>query len=470
MQSDEQVVPSNLDSEQALLGALLLNNGLYARVSRLVSDDDFYEPVHQKIFGLIVAALTQGRTATPITIKSYIEDTDLGGMRVSEYLARLVSNTSVSGHVEEYARTIRDLAVRRRLISIAEGVRSTAYTAGIDVPSVDIAREAMTAIHEAVSANGEVKQAASLGAIVKRVFQVTTDRLQGKATDVPSTGLVDLDKALGGGYRPGRLIVMAARPGAGKTVFLTSTARQSAAKGYGCLLFSLEIDEEEIGARILADASLDSAEGKVEYQRIMNGWINDHDASKIFELDRQVDRLPIRIDCSSSLTMAEIELRARMEMERMKRAGTELRVVGIDYLQLIKADQTYRGNKVLELGQIALHAKEMAKRLGVCVVMLCQISRGVEAREEKRPTLSDLRGSGEIEEVADVVGLLYREAYYIEKSPEYQRGDEGAISVYLSKQHDLEIILAKNRLGPVRTVNVWADLKFSAIRSAGLPV
>lgn len=467
----DQTVPFNLEAEQALLAELLFDNQVLVRIADLVTADDFFEAIHQEIFRLVEAAMAQGIRATAITLKDHLLG-DLGhGMKQWEYVSRLLTMVAGTRHVESHAKVVHSLAVRRRLMSIASDLSEAARTMTMSDQPEDLARDTIAAIHESTAVKNMGGRPEHVSALGTSLMQHIAAKLSGDIPDAPTTGLPDLDKAIGGGLLPKRLIVVAARPAMGKTSVACSCARRSAKAGNGTLLFSIEIPKSEIMARIVSDEMATSTEilRKVEFVRVMNGWLKDQTEHEAVGLAvREINRYPIVVDDTSSLTMAEIEVRTRMVMDDMARKGQQLRSVWIDYLQRIKPAKDYAGNRVEELGQITLHCKEMAKRLDVSVVLFSQLNRGVENRDEKRPQVSDLRGSGEVEEHADVVALLYREAFYLEKSAEYQRGDPGAISVYLQKQHDLEIILGKNRLGPVRTVEAFADVKFSSVQSKAL--
>lgn len=463
----DQGVPFNIQAEQAVLAEVLFNNQALAKVSEILTPDDFHEPVHTLVFKLALDAAAQGIRATPITLKDHLLGDLAHGVKAWEYVANLLGNASGSRHVESHAKVVHNLAVRRRIMSIAADLNESVRVMGLSEQPEEIARDAIGALHDATSQRGQSGTTADIQTLGDGLLDHIAAKLRGDVPEAPTSGLIDLDKAIGGGLQAKRLLVIAGRPGAGKTVVMCSLARRSAKAGHGALVFSLEIPKEEIIARIASDEMATSAEltRRIEYVRVMNGWVNDTEYEAVDDAVRILGKYPIVVDDAASLTVSEIEVRTRMVMDDMARKGQRLRTVWIDYLQRIKPSKDYAGNRVEELGHIALQLKELGKRLGVCVLLFCQLNRGVEGRDDKRPQVSDLRGSGEIEEHADIIALLYREAYYIEKSTDYQKGDPGVMSIYLAKQHEMEMILGKNRLGPVRTVTVYCDVKFSSVQS-----
>jgi replicative DNA helicase len=462
-----RTVPANVETEQELLGLLMMRNDLVGRVSGILKAEDFHEEIHRRLFEMIRQTVGKGMSATPVTLHHHLPDGELAqGVTYKGYLARLLSHAGVPHNLDTYARVVRDLSMRRRLISISQDMQEESFAASIETEPEGIARKALEAIHEATRGQ-EHQGARGIDEIAGDVFAESAAKYQKEAADCPSTGLPDVDKAIGGGFVPKRLIVIAARPGMGKSLFMTSTALSAAMKGAGVLVYSLELDDRECGARIISDHLFRDGK-RVPYVNVLNGWVNEQEIEWVFEARDEVRNLPLRIDDANGLNMADIEIRTRMEMDRMARKGIKLGVVFIDYLQIVKAARGSRESRVEALGEVARAGKEMAKRLGICVVMFSQLNRGVESRDDKRPNAGDIRGSGEIEESADVIGMLYREAFYIEETPEYRRGEEGAASLYLSKQHDLELGFVKNRLGAKRAVQLHCDVKFAHASSKAM--
>jgi replicative DNA helicase len=295
---------------------------------------------------------------------------------------------------------------------------------------------------------------------IARIIERGEAHLRGDETGAMPLGITDLDNRLGGGLRAGRLVILAGRPGAGKTAVELALAARLAAKGVGVGIFSLEIDRDENVARLMA-SMLARANGAAqpEYSAITTGRMTESEIESLVTLKPSFARLPIELDCSASLTMSQVEARAKRMALKLERRGQKLGVVFVDYLQLLKMQDRYKGNQVAEYGEAVLHAKNMAKRLGVAVVLLSQLNRGVESREDKRPNMGDLRGSGNIEEHADVVGLLYRPAYYNFKDPKVITGaDPAAYDLAMARRNDLHVIFDKNRLGPPGETLLYIDV------------
>jgi replicative DNA helicase len=273
-----------------------------------------------------------------------------------------------------------------------------------------------------------------------------------------STGLRDLDRAIGG-LQPGRLTILAGRPGMGKSLVGGNIARAVAAAGYGCVFHSMEMGKEEIGARIIADQAF-TRDSPISSKAIFEGALRPQHREMVERAAEAVAALPLVLDTTSNLSVAEIIARARRTADEMKARGQRLHVVVLDYLKFIKASERYRGQRHYEVGEITAGLKSLAKDLNICVVMLAQLNRAVETRADKRPELSDLRESGDIEADADVVLLLFREAYYLK-----DKTDAESQARLMCCENDLEIIVAKSRMGAVGTVRVFCHPAASAIRN-----
>lgn len=450
-----QTLPHNIEVEQALLGAMLLNNDVFGIVSSAVNETHFYDPVHARIFAEAGRQIGLGKKVNPITLKDAFPDTELAdGVTVSQYLALLSSAATSVLNAADYAERIRTLSDMRQIIQVGEKLsRSTADAIAPD-EAIKLAWDDLDYLREAGTSSPS--QRADLAGLIR---QSRFERQNGvEKPFVVSTGFADLDRDIGGGWRAGRLYIVAGRPGMGKTVILCSSARRVAKKA-GASIYSLEIDGNEIRARLTADETARTSQ-PVPYRDIVSGQIQDSHWLSIENAEERLSSLALRVDASGGLSIAEIEARARVDIQRVAATGQRLAVVFIDYLGLVRVSDRYRGNLVNELGEVAKAAKNMAKRLNVAVVLMAQLNRGVESREDKRPNMADLRASGEIEEHADMVGLLYRPAYYL--SREANPSEEQLMALDRDK-HRLEFIIGKNRLGPTRTVNLWCDVALSAI-------
>lgn len=464
--------PHNYEAEKALLGAIFANNRVLDRISDLRSEH-FADPVHGRIYDVCSQLVAAGGLANPITLKTRFEgDEMLDQVGGPKYLAELAGAAVTIINAVEYARILIDLHVRRAMINVAEVILDSAYGGDEE----DMSATAQIEMAEAKLArlgDGENADRAMDMNGVMRVTVAAVDeayRNQGQVVGV-TTGLRDLDSLLGG-LRGGNLYVVAGRPGMGKTALAGTMLAKSARvemvnaeadkrKAKIALFLSLEMPTAEIGSRLLADAA------GIDGDKIRDGNLGHDELDALVRVSADLKRLPIHIDDTPRLTMAGVRARARRAHRRFG-----LRLLAIDYLGLMKAIDE-RANKVHQIGDMVNDAKSLAKELGIPVVLLSQLSRGVEQREDKRPMLSDLRDSGEIEQAADVVIFIFREQYYLERAEPRQRADEGGEKFEeryqrwtdrASKVHNqADLIVAKNRHGRVGSVNVFCDMRYSRL-------
>jgi len=452
--------PSNIEAEQALLGAILVNNDAYYRVSDFLEPEHFAEDLHRRIFEVMTGLIKAGKVATPITLKTFLGDQDLGGVTVSQYLARLAAEATTVINAEDYGRTVYDLAIRRSLINIGEDIVNKAFDAPVDSSPRDQIEEAerrLYAIAETGRTDGGFQRFSD--ALTAAIDMAAAAYKREGALSGISTGLIDLDKSLGG-LQPSDLIILAGRPAMGKTSLVTNIAF-NIAKAYkaekqqdGSLktvnggivgFFSLEMSAEQLATRIIAEQS-----GVPSY-KIRRGDMREDDFYKITEAAREMQSIPFYIDQTGGISIAQLTARAR----RLKRQRG-LDVLIVDYLQLLSGSSKKGENRVQELTEITTGLKALAKELQVPLIALSQLSRQVEARDDKRPQLADLRESGSIEQDADVVMFVYREEYYL-KNKEPKPGTEE----YFKWQAEMdqvhgkaEVIIGKQRHGPTGTVQL----------------
>jgi replicative DNA helicase len=458
--TEYRVAPNNLDAEQALLGAILVNNEAFYRVSDFLEPGHFFEELHRRIFEIAASLIKAGKVATPITLKTFLGDHDLGGMTVSQYLARLAAEATTIINAEAYGRTIFDLAVRRNLITIGEEMVNLAYDAPVEATPRDQIEEAerrLFSLAETGRADAGFQRFADAltGAID---MAAAAFKREGKLSGI-ATGLHDLDRMMGG-LQPSDLVILAGRPAMGKTSLATNIAF-NIAKAYagekqpdGAVktvnggvvgFFSLEMSAEQLATRIIAEQS-----GVASY-KIRRGDISEQDFYKITDVAREMQTIPFYIDQTGGISIAQLTARAR----RLKRQrGLDLLV--IDYLQLLSGSSKKGDNRVQELTEITTGLKALAKELAVPVVALSQLSRQVENRDDKRPQLSDLRESGSIEQDADVVMFVYREEYYLKmKEPKMGTEEHFKWQSEMDQAHGrAEVIIGKQRHGPTGTVQL----------------
>lgn len=459
--------PHNEEAEQAVLGAVLVNNKAFEKVGEFLRPEHFFDPANQKIYQAIMKMVDRGQVASPMTLKAFFEqDQDLAEIGGTEYLARLAAAIVTVQNVEDYGRIIHDAYLRRQLIEVGEDMVNHAYKHDLDVTANDQIEEAEKKLFELASF-GDVK-----GDFIpfERALKLAIDnaeaafRRTSHVTGVTS-GLRDLDSKLGG-LHPSDLLILAGRPSMGKTALATNIAF-NAAKAYMLSggkegapvgFFSLEMSAEQLALRILAD------QAEVSGDKIRRGEIAASDFPKFVEASQFLSRVPFFVDDTPALSITAVRTRCR----RLKRTHG-LGLVVVDYLQLLRGGGAGRGpeNRVQEISEITRGLKAIAKELHVPVIALSQLSRSVEQREDKRPQLSDLRESGSIEQDADVVMFVFREQYYLERAEPGRRPDESEDKYNdryqrwqerLGEVHNTaEVIIGKQRHGPVGTVRLFFD-------------
>ena len=458
-----RVAPHNVEAEQALLGAVLVNNDAFDRISDFLRPEHFSEELHRRIFEIAAQLIRAGKVATPITLKTFLGDHDLGGVTVPQYLARLAAEATTVINAEDYGRTIYDLAIRRNLILIGEDVVNTAYDSPIDVPPRDQIEEAERRLYEIAEQGRYDGGFRSFSNALTSAVDMAAKAYErdGKLSGI-ATGMTDLDAKLGG-LQHSDLVIIAGRPGMGKTALATNIAF-NIAKAYEFELrpdgthattnggivgfFSLEMSAEQLATRIIAEQS-----GVASY-KIRRGDISEHDFHRISDAAREMQTIPFYIDQTGGLAIAQLTARAR----RLKRQRG-LDVLVVDYLQLLSGSRSKGDNRVQELTEITTGLKALAKELNVPILALSQLSRQVESRDDKRPQLSDLRESGSIEQDADVVMFVFREEYYLNnREPAPGTPEHAAWMTDMERAHGrAEIIIGKQRHGPTGTVELAFD-------------
>ena len=462
-----RVAPHNVEAEQALLGAILVNNDAYDRVSDFLRSEHFSEELHRRVFEVASHLIRSGKLATPATLKTFLGEHDLGGVTVPQYLARLAAEATTVINAQDYGRVIYDLAVRRTLINIGEDVVNTAYDSPFDMSPREQIEDAERRLYE-VAEQGRYEggfQSFSSALTIAVDLAANAYARDGKLSGV-ATGMDDLDQKMGG-LQKSDLIIVAGRPGMGKTALATNIAfniaraseaetradgTQHAINGGLVGFFSLEMSSEQLATRVIAEQS-----GVASY-KIRRGDITEREFQQISAAAREMHTVPFYIDQSGGISIAQLAARAR-RLKRQK--GLDLLV--IDYLQLLSGSKKAGENRVQELTEITTGLKALAKELNVPVMALSQLSRQVEARDDKRPQLSDLRESGSIEQDADVVMFVYREEYYLKnKEPRPGTPEHMEWQNAMERAHGrAEVIIGKQRHGPTGTVELAFEGEFT---------
>ena len=462
--------PHNLEAEQALLGALLVNNEALNKVSDYLQAEHFFLPVHGRIFEAAGKLIDRGLIADPVTLKQYFERddalVDVGG---AQYLVRLANAAVTVIDAGHYGQVIFDLAVKRELILIGEDVVNTAYDGEVEEDSsaqIEQAEQRLFSLSETGRSEGGFR--AFRSALTEAIEAADAAfKRDGKLTGV-SSGLRDLDQKLGG-LHASDLIILAGRPAMGKTALATNIAFNAAAlamdsmqrdaegnlkPGEGAVVgfFSLEMSAEQLATRILAE-QVETASDKLRRGQLDQGAFD-----RIVQVSQRLEQMPLYIDDTPALTISALRTRAR----RLKRTHG-LGAVVVDYLQLLRPASRSNDNRVQEISEITQGLKALAKELNIPVLALSQLSRAVEQREDKRPQLADLRESGSIEQDADVVMFVFREEYYHERQePEMGTPEHATWMEKANRIHGIgEVIIGKQRHGPTGTVKLQFTREFT---------
>ncbi|MEZ2132711.1 MULTISPECIES: replicative DNA helicase [unclassified Sinorhizobium] len=459
--------------EQNVLGSLMFGGDARDTLAML-DERHFIEPFHQVLYRAIKAAREQYGIGNPAVVAKLISDADKeafkksSGQDIGPYLARLLGSATVGAAASstENAKKIIEQWARLSLADEAGRIYAAANDPQSDVKI--IAHEAAKAIDDIMAEvrAGRVKRTrVSVGNATQRAIDAALEAKQnGSGLTGISWGLTDLNRMTGGIQRRD-LTLIGARPSMGKSTVAFSVALKAAKNGHCCGIISLEMDAEKVAARALSDFLYDWR-AKIPYVDVIRGDISQSQLDLICEAQIKLDQLPLIIDEQSGQTMTDIRVRAERMMEESIAAGNPLSVLFIDHLGLIRPSSRYSGNRTNEIAEITSGAKSLARELNIAVVLLSQLNRALESREEKRPQLSDLRDSGAIEQDADMIAFLFREAYYLERE---QGGSMEEVAERADRiagvQHRLEFIIAKQRNGPLGTVNLFADMPFCAVRN-----
>ena len=447
--------PSNLEAEVALLGSILVNNDIIDEVSTIVNSSIFYDPAHIKIYEVIESLNNKGMIANPITLKNFFEKDDmLNEVGGTEYLVKLTRFSGSAKQAIDYAKIIHEMYLRRELVLISDKLSADTLNANSHEQNAENIIEGTEKSLFDLAERGSFSQSfLKFNEALDQTIEMATLAMKSDQgiVGVP-TGLTDLDEKLGGLHKSD-LVILAGRPGMGKTALATNIAYHAAQnllsrqEKSSIAFFSLEMSSEQLSTRILSE------QARIKSDDIRRGKVTETEINRYIETSRNIYNLPLYIDETPAITIATLSNRAR----RIKRLFG-LSLIVVDYIQLMRAPNTNKrgDNRVQEVSEITQGLKALAKELKVPVLALSQLSRAVESRDDKKPQLSDLRESGSIEQDADVVMFVYREAYYLENKQPKLGSIEHA--EWQSKMNDVnglaDIILGKQRHGPTGTVKV----------------
>ena len=463
-----RIMPHNLQAEQNLLGAILLDNSVIERIDDRLLADHFYDPFHGRIFSTIQRLIERGQLANPVTLKSFFADyEDSQNDSAETYLSELADGVISITQAPDYAKIIHEAHVRRQLILIGDEVILDASQPEVNVPAhqqIEAAESKLFRLADTDSASVGLRDFDSV--ISGSISQADLARKSDGHLSGTSTGLTDLNNLLGGMHKSD-LIILAGRPGMGKTALATNIAFHAAATtrtgetAVPVAFFSLEMAAEQLGTRILSERA------RVDSEQIRRGKLNSAEFDQLVAASNVISSAPFFIDDTPSLSVSQLASRAR----RLKRTSG-LGLIIVDYLQLLTPQLGVRSeNRVQEISNISRTLKAIAKDLNVPVMALSQLSRAVEMREDKRPNLSDLRESGSIEQDADVVMFVYREEYYLNKREPERKMEESEDTFNIrhdewlrkmqNSENKAEVIVAKQRHGPTGSVLAHFEKRFT---------
>jgi len=463
IKTEQKQMPCNIEAEQALIGSVLVSNEIYDDISSIVDSSKFYDPIHVKIFETIETLISKGFLANPITLKNHFENNaglkELGGQ---EYLIKITkySTTSVKQAID-YANIIYETYLRRELIKISESVLNEASNSEVTSSGKEIIQNTEKFLFDLAERGNFNRSFMKFSQALKQTIEMAKNAFQNEEgiVGVP-TGLSDLDSKLGGMHKQD-LVIIAGRPSMGKTALATNIAFHAAKniqnKGLKSTVafFSLEMSSEQLSTRILSEQS------RIRSNDIRRGKVSEKEMEQFIQTSKNIAELPLYIDETPAITISAISNRAR----RIKRLfGLELIVV--DYIQLMKSGKERHDGRVQEISEITQGLKALAKELDVPVLALSQLSRAVEQRDDKKPQLADLRESGSIEQDADVVMFVYREAYYLErKEPTLGSIEHAEWQQKMDEISQLaEIMISKQRHGPTGNVRVEFEAMYTKFK------
>ena len=453
-------LPNNIEAEQSIIGSILISNEIFDEINIIVNSKNFYDPMHQRIFGAIEKLIYTGMLANPITLKNHFEN-DEDKINIPDYLVKITKFSTSIRQAIEYSKIVYDLYVKRELIKLSEEIIDLAKLNDLEKNSQKIIENSEKSLFDLAEKGSFSSTIVKFDEALKLTIDMASTAYKNEEgiVGVP-TGLRDLDEKLGGLHKSD-LLIIAGRPSMGKTALATNIAFNAAkkiqldGKKTSVAFFSLEMSSEQLSTRILAEQS------RIKSNDIRRGRISEDQFDKFIETSKDISELPLYIDETPAISIAALSNRAR----RIKRIyGLDLIVV--DYIQLMTAIKSRKDGRVQEISEITQGLKALAKELSVPILALSQLSRAVEQRDNNKPVLADLRESGSIEQDADVVMFVYREAYYLErKEPRPGTVEYAEWQAKMSEVSNLaEIIVGKQRHGPTGNVFLEFEAMFTKFK------
>ncbi len=464
--NQERKLPSNIDAEQALIGSVLVNNDIIDEVASIINFNEFYDPVHSKIYSSIEKLHNKGMIANPITLKtSFEKDDNLSEVGGTEYLVKLTRLSSSVKQSIDYAKIIHEKFVKRELFKISEYLSEDAIDEKLEKSGEDIIQDTEKMLFDLAERGTFNQSFLKFDQALDQTIEMATNAMKSDSgiVGIP-TGLNDLDERLGGLHKSD-LVIIAGRPSMGKTALATNIAYYAAkkvlddgeAKKTSIAFFSLEMSSEQLATRIISEQS------RIKSNDIRRGKVTEEEFNRLIETSRNIHQLPLIIDETPAVTIATLSNRAR----RIKRKFG-LNLIVVDYIQLMSSGSRRYDGRVQEISEITQGLKALAKELNVPVLALSQLSRAVEQRDDKKPQLADLRESGSIEQDADVVIFVFREEYYVaNKEPKMGTTEHMEWQSKMSEINgQANLIIGKQRHGPTGTINVEFEGMFTKFKNA----
>ena len=453
-------LPNNIEAEQSVIGSILVTNEIFDEINTIISNVNFFDPMHQKIFNAIESMIYKGMLANPITLKNYFEK-EKDDLDIPEYLVKITKFSTSVRQAIEYSKIIYDMFVRRELIKISDQMIDNAKENDLETNGQNIIENSERLLYDLAEKGTFNSSLIKFDDAMKQTIEMASAayKNEGGIVGVP-TGLRDLDDKLGGLHQSD-LVIIAGRPSMGKTSLATNIAFNAAhnilenGTKSSVAFFSLEMSSEQLSTRIISE------QARISSSDIRRGRISDEQFDKFLETSKNISELPLFIDETPAISIAAMSNRAR----RIKRLYG-LNLIVVDYIQLMKGSFNNKDGRVQEISQITQGLKAIAKELGVPVLALSQLSRQVEQRDDHKPQLSDLRESGSIEQDADVVMFVYREGYYLQrKEPREATVEHAEWQAKMNEvAHLAEIIIGKQRHGPIGKVTLEFEERFTKFK------
>lgn len=451
----------SLQAERAIIGQCMINPSRIDEISGRLCEVDFSHPVNGSISGAMIRMHDEGRTPSLETLVSALGDGEIEpGLMLREYLFGIADDAlkGLALPIEDAVGVVLDCSLRNTATQVGNNLALAALSPGVSLQAslaevVERADDLLSSMRRGEIQSFDMHEAAA-GALA---------HLRGDSPGYPTTGFLDLDRILGG-WPSGEASFVAARPGMGKSAVAVSSMLRSAKSGHASAFFSLEMTRVQLGARLLTDLAYQS-QNPIYYEDILKRHVDERGQDRLDEAHKLLDRLPVTIEAAQGLTMSDISARSRKIANALDRQGRRLETIFVDHVLLIKASNRYSGSRNNEVREYAEGLKTLAAELGVSVVGLCQLNRAVEGRDNKRPSLSDLKESGAIEEIASAIVFLFRPAYYLGKREDDPDAERMRLEALEACRFSLEFDVAKNRNGRTGRVDVFADIGANAIRN-----